>query len=89
MPGYLPEMEPVYFTRLEDAKRWILVAIGAHADEVSLCDDVQLAQELNELAADLNSEEAEFCSHEVGGLVYWAESRPMVEPNQKGSDKTR
>jgi len=71
MPGYLPEMEPAFFENFDDAKRFVLNALG-DAEEDAAIDDEDLAETISALRQDLNLKNDEF-SKQCDGLAYWVE----------------
>lgn len=72
LPGYLPEMEPAFFSEFDDAKRFILNELGDLADDVGIDDDDK-ASEIDALREELNLESGPFCAS-VEGLAYWVET---------------
>ena len=73
MPGYLPTMEPLFFVEFDDAKRFILNAMGEHADEYALEDNESAAEGLESLRQECNLESEPF-TVEDDGVAYWVEA---------------
>jgi hypothetical protein len=73
MPGYLPETEPEFFADFDDAKRYLLNAMGDHADEYGTAGDEDTAEDIETARQDCNLESGPF-SVCVADLAYWVET---------------
>ena len=77
-PGYLPEMEPAFFRYFDDAKRFILNALGEFEDELGVHGLDDLADTISGQRQDINLESADFSVEVDDGTTlncaYWVEA---------------
>jgi hypothetical protein len=74
VPGYIPEMDPAFFSEFDDAKRYLLNELGVVEDDAASYDE-DFAEEVSGIRQDLNLESKPF-SAVVGSYVYSVEEVP-------------